>query len=114
MGSNTCTAPYHPVSNGAAEQLVQSVKQELWSAHTTGVPLEQTVMTFQLKYRTTPHATTGMAPCELLMDLKLRTQLDLLMPDVELESDTNRSNKRNITIFTLSRGSLSQAKWYHQ
>ena len=36
-----------------------------------------------LAYRTTPHAMTNVAPCELLINRKIRTGLDLLYPDVE-------------------------------
>ena len=36
---------------------------------------------FLLSYRTTPHSTTGVSPCELLLDHKLRTGQDLLLPD---------------------------------
>ena len=32
---------------------------------------------FLLKYRTTPHSTTGVPPAELLMKRRLRTKLDL-------------------------------------
>ena len=36
-----------------------------------------------LTYRTTAHATTGVAPCELLCQRHLHTRLDLLQPDPE-------------------------------
>ena len=35
---NVRSAPYHPASNGAAEQLVQTVKQALHSSHQCGLP----------------------------------------------------------------------------
>ena len=77
---HTQTAPYHPASNGQAERLVQSVKQSLRAAHRVGVPLEQALASFLLRYRVTPHATTGVAPCTLFMNRTLRTRLDLLSP----------------------------------
>ena len=36
---------------------------------------------FLLKYRTTPHTTTGVTPVELLIKRKLRTKLDLIVPN---------------------------------
>ena len=77
---HTRTAPYHPASNGQAERLVQSVKQSLRAALRVGVPLEQALASFLLRYRVTPHATTGVAPCTLFMNRTLRTRLDLLSP----------------------------------
>ena len=36
---------------------------------------------FLLKYRATPHTTTGVSPAELLMKRKLRTKLNLIVPN---------------------------------
>ncbi len=36
---------------------------------------------FLLEYRLTPHATTRAAPCEMLLGRKLRSRLDLVLPD---------------------------------
>ena len=76
------TAPYHPASNGAAERIVKTIKQSLRSSHKCGLPLEQSLATFLLRYRTTPHATTGEAPCSLFCNRMLRTRLDLINPDL--------------------------------
>ena len=74
------TAPYHPASNGAAEGLVQSIKQALKAGRSTGRPLDQALTNFILWYQTTPHATTGVAPCSLFINRKLHTRLDLRTP----------------------------------
>ena len=67
------TTPYHPASNGAAERLVQTG---------SGTPLEQALASFLLRYRSTPHATTGVPPCTMFLGRSLRTRLDLLTPNV--------------------------------
>ena len=73
------SAPYHPTSNGLAECAVQVFKEGMRKA-TTGT-LEKKVARFLLKYRITPHSTTGRTPAELLMARRLRSQLDQLHPD---------------------------------
>lgn len=74
------TAPYHPASNGQAERAVQTLKRSL--AKQRSGTLEERVSRFLLTYRVTPHATTGRAPCELLMGRKLQTLLDRVRPDL--------------------------------
>ena len=37
---------------------------------------------FLTSYRTAPHATTGVPPCDLLLRQRIRTRLDLLKPDL--------------------------------
>ena len=44
--------------------------------------MEQALAVFLLRYRNTPHATTGTAPSWLFLHRSLRTRLDLLRPDV--------------------------------
>ena len=77
------TSPYHPASNGAAERLVRTVKQSLQAACRRGVALEQALAAFLLQYRSTPHATTGVAPCELFLGRSLRNRLHLLHPHLQ-------------------------------
>ena len=76
------SAPYHPATNGAAERLVQTIKQALKAAHQQGMPLEKALPTFLLRYRITPHATTGAAPSTLFLGRTPRTRLNLLRSSV--------------------------------
>ena len=73
------TAPYHPASNGLAERAVQVVKAGLKRNQqgTFRSRLSKTVAT----HRLTPHATTGLTPCELLLGRRIRTRLDFLRPN---------------------------------
>ena len=42
--------------------------------------MKPSLRNFLARYRVTPHCTTGIAPCELLMKRHLRTRLDLIQP----------------------------------
>ena len=74
-------APYHPASNGLAEQFVQSLKMALKSTVNSGLSLQHCLSNFLLNYRSTPHATTGVSPSSLFLHRQIRTRLDLIRPD---------------------------------
>lgn len=77
------SAPYHSSTNGLAERAVQTVKQGLRHMQGPG-SVEEKLARFLLKYRITPHSTTGVSPSELLMGRRLRSRLDLLHPDLSV------------------------------
>ncbi|XP_043242375.1 uncharacterized protein K02A2.6-like [Amphibalanus amphitrite] len=78
------TAPWHPSSNEAAERAVQTVKNGLKAALKDGGTLSQRLQRFLLAYRVAPHATTGRSPAEMMLGRNVRTNLDLLKPDVHV------------------------------
>ncbi|XP_072023179.1 uncharacterized protein [Amphiura filiformis] len=45
--------------------------------------LETKIARFLMKYRVTPHTTTGQSPSELLMKRTIRSRLDLVRPDLQ-------------------------------
>ena len=68
MGSNTF-ASYHPATNGAVDRFVQTVKQALRAGLIKQGSCDGTVSSHippAVPYRNTPHATTGVAPSQLL------------------------------------------------
>nr|XP_037284884.1 uncharacterized protein K02A2.6-like [Rhipicephalus microplus] len=72
--------PYHPASNGAAERVVQTVKDKLKKSK--GGDFQTQVARVLYQYRTTPHDVTGRAPCKLLLGRMVKTPLDVLHPDL--------------------------------
>ena len=87
-----CSAPYHPSSNGLAERAVQTFKQSLRQIPEGSV--REKLAKFLFKYRITPHSSTGVAPAELLMRKCLRSQLDLLKPDVVATVEKNQLKQK--------------------
>ena len=88
-------SPYHPSSNGAAERLVQTVKQALKAGCHKGVSFEQALASFLLHYRTTPHATTGVSPSSLFFGRSLRIRLDLLKPQVATRVRSKQADQKS-------------------
>ena len=78
---HTFTAPYHPSTNGEAERFVQTFKHNMKCRQANTANIAECIQKFLLAYRTTPHATTGMTPSNLLMGRRIRNKLDLMIPD---------------------------------
>ena len=76
------SSPYKPSTNGQAERVVQILKTALKQAHLTGTNVDTVLPRYLLRYRNTPHSTTGESPAVLLMERRLCTRLDLLTPSV--------------------------------
>ncbi|CAB4030743.1 Transposon Tf2-9 poly, partial [Paramuricea clavata] len=95
---HTLVPPYHPQSNGAAERSVRVVKEALAKQviqGTQGVSMKHRLANFLLRYRTTPHSTTGVSPGELMMKRRLRTRLSLVKPDLAQVVEGKATNKTN-------------------
>lgn len=86
------SAPYHPQTNGLAERAVQTFKNSMKKMKDES--LKTKVAKFLLKYRVTPHATTGVAPSTLMFNRKLRTRLDLVRPDVNRKIKKSQENQK--------------------
>ena len=76
-------APYHPAANGLAERFVQTFKRAMKAGEKDGSSLNHRLTRFLLRYRSTPHNTTNVAPSELFLGHNLCTLFDLLKPDIE-------------------------------
>ena len=62
------TSPYHPSSNGLAEHAVQTFKNGIRKLEGN---VQEKISRFLLRYRVTPHSTTGLLPAELLMGWRI-------------------------------------------
>ena len=73
--------PYHPASNGLAENMVKTVKHALSKAKITkDVTLDTLIARFLATYRNTQHTTTSRTSAELLLNRMPRTCLSLVHP----------------------------------
>ena len=60
---------------------------------TKGESLQEKLSKFLFEYRITPHSTTGVAPCELLMKRRLRSRFDLLHPEVSKKVESQQKKQ---------------------
>ena len=72
------SAPFHPSTNGLAENMVRTFKAALH--HVKGEEVRLAIDKFLFKYRITPHTTTGKSPADLLFGRRIRSVFDLLRP----------------------------------
>lgn len=77
------SAPYHPASNGAAENSVRTIKKVIKKAVRQQQNVNLAINRFLLSYRNIPHCTTGESPSSLMLGRQARTKLDALRPDCE-------------------------------
>ncbi|CAK1590029.1 unnamed protein product [Parnassius mnemosyne] len=78
---HTFSAPYHPSSNGAAENAVKTCKKVVKKALSQNLDVDTALLRFLLVYRNTEHCTTGESPAKLLQGRSLRMRLDCLKPE---------------------------------
>nr|XP_031830190.1 uncharacterized protein K02A2.6-like [Nomia melanderi] len=71
------TAPYHPATNGAAENSVKTFKTK-FKLLLAKNDRRDSLMKYLFHYRSSPHCTTGVSPAELQCSRKFRTRWNLL------------------------------------
>lgn len=82
-GSNKCSPPYHPNSNGEAEWFVHTFKNALYKGLRSGKSEENTVCDLLFEYGAVRHVATNETSAEMLMGNILQTTLDVLRTDGE-------------------------------
>lgn len=108
------SAPYHPSSNGAAENAVKTIKTVIKKAVLEKSNIQDTIQTFLLYYRNTEHCSTGECPAMLLTGRRLRTRLDLLKPN--RETKVLQSQRKQVESAGGSNRKLADGEeiWYRQ
>ncbi|XP_050562619.1 uncharacterized protein K02A2.6-like [Spodoptera frugiperda] len=109
------TAPYHPASNGLAENAVRLLKRVIKKAIFEKQNIDKAVWTFLMHYRNVEHSTTGESPAMILLGRRIRTRLDIIKPD--RENKVHRAQKRQAeSVRGASRciGGEGDEVWYRQ
>ncbi|CAB3256144.1 unnamed protein product [Arctia plantaginis] len=99
---HTLVPPYHPSSNGAAENAVRTIKRVLKKAELEREDINKALNRFLFMYRNTEQGTTGCEPAVALLGRRLRGRLDLLRPDaaerVRARQLTEEQRARNVPL----------------
>ena len=104
-------APYHPASNGLAERAVRVLKEGFEKMGEGSIQTK--ISRFLLRYRTTPHSTTGVPPAELLMKRKLHTQLDRIFPSVADRVWSKQSKQKAVHDYHAKERTLEEGQAVH-
>ncbi|XP_046686820.1 uncharacterized protein LOC124372462 [Homalodisca vitripennis] len=81
---HTLSPPYHPMSNGLAENSVKYAKNKIKCALRDKKDVNIALSRILFDYRNAVHATTNETPAKLMFNRQLRTRLDLLRPNLSM------------------------------
>lgn len=87
--------PYHPSSNGQAENAVKSIKNSLRNAlgKNECSDINKILNNFLFDFRNTVHCTTGRSPASLMFNRELRTRFNILLPS---DKETNENLEKTV------------------
>ena len=75
LNTSCRSAPYHPSTNGEAEQFVHTFKNAMKAAKNDTSSLDTKLARFLIVYHSTPNTVTGESPAELLLHRRSHTRL---------------------------------------
>ena len=88
----TCNGIKH-IKGAPYQRMVQSFEAAMKSAQNDGGTIHTKLAKFLISYRNAPHSTTGESPETLMFGHKLRTKLDLMLPDIKNKVLRNQSTQ---------------------
>ena len=83
------SAPYHPATNGLAENMVKNVKQWLKKQDKSS-SMAVSITEFLRTYRSVPHTGTNKPPSEIMFGRTLHTRISLVLPNMLKKPDRKR------------------------
>lgn len=98
------TPPGHPATNGAAENLVKTVKNSLMASlhymksKSENFDLDLSLCRFLFDYRSAKHCTTNETPAKLMFNREIKTLFNLLKPPTQ-EQIVDKAQERQISNF---------------
>ncbi|XP_031349119.1 uncharacterized protein K02A2.6-like isoform X1 [Photinus pyralis] len=88
---HTLTPPFHPASNGAAENAVKAVKTALIKAFSDGrnsnISTSCLLARYLLNYRAADHGTTNKSPASIMFGRELKLRLSNVRPKYKTDSE---------------------------
>ncbi|XP_049884610.1 uncharacterized protein K02A2.6-like [Pectinophora gossypiella] len=90
----TLISAYHPSSNGAAEGAVKLCKRAVKKSLRDGCEVDVALQAYLMAYRNVQHSTTGASPAMLLQRRQLRSRLDLLKGDRQVEDKVREAQRK--------------------
>lgn len=100
------SAPYHPATNGLAENAVASFKRnfskELNDKKNSSISINTILQRYLFNVRRAPHCSTGVSPSSLMLRRELRTRLNLLhqnkQSEIAIRQTENFKGNRTINL----------------
>lgn len=107
-------SPFHPASNGQAENAVKTVKQALTKVikKTSIDELNRSLNNFLLSYRIAPHCSTGKSPASLMFQRNIRSVLDFVNNNINVTKPSNSQGNLELNCNKIIKSQKNQCKYF--